>query len=116
MCNWETQSECISRNLFGISQKYVFDIQSGDLCYLYQYDLKLIYGVWVATSQCAWHEKEAWGGKYKNQVRVKLKSESVLQIPFAHAQHIIEDSGTLIFKLAGAKSEELFQCFIKPVT
>lgn len=111
MCNWETYNECISRSLFGVSQNYVHDIQSGDLCFLYQYDLKLVYGIWEAVSQSGWHEKEAWSGKYKNQVRVKRITEEILQIPFSQIQHIIERSGTLIFKLDGEKSEELLQCF-----
>jgi hypothetical protein len=111
MCNWETYKECLSRNLFGVSQNYVHDIQNGDLCYLYQYDLKLLYGVWAATSQCGWHEKEAWGGKYKYQVRVKRISENIIQIPFSNVQHLIEHSGAMIFKLDEVKVQELSRCF-----
>lgn len=111
MCNWETYNECISRNLFGVSQKYVHDIQIGDLCFLYQYDLKIVYGIWAATSRCDWYEKEAWGGKYKHQVRVKQISESIIQVPFSNVQHIIEHSGAMIFKLGEAGSQDLLKCF-----
>ena len=111
MCNWETYNECISRNLFGVSQNYVHDMQSGDLCFLYQYDLKLVYGIWEATSQSGWHEREAWDGKYKYQVRVKQISERVIQIPFSNVQHVIEHSGAMIFKLDEARSQDLLKCF-----
>lgn len=107
MCNWETYDECISRKLFGVSQKYVTDIQPGDTCFLYQYDLKKIYGVWRATTICDWHEQGAWNGKYKNQVRVELSTDSIKEVPFSQAKYLIEHSGTLIYKLGSDKAAEL---------
>ncbi len=107
MCNWETYDECISRNLFGVSQKYVTDIAPGDICFLYQYDLKKLYGVWRATSHCDWHEHAAWSGKYKNQVRVERVTAAIKQIPLSQAKHLIEHSGTLIYKLGSEKANQL---------
>lgn len=111
MCNWETYDECISRQLFGVSQKYVTDIKPGDGCFLYQYDLKKLFGVWRATTGCDWHEHDAWGGKYKNQVRVELATEQLKEIPFPQAKHLIEHSGTLIYKLGEDKTKDLSGLF-----
>jgi len=75
----------------------VSDITRGGICFLYQYDLKKLYGVWRAKTTCGWHEKDAWGGKYKNQVRVELMSDAIIDAPFSQAKHLIEHSGTLIY-------------------
>jgi len=111
MCSWETYSECISRQLFGVSQKYVMDIKPGDCCFLYQYDLKKLYGIWKATTGCSWHEPEAWGGKYKNQVRVELASGTIKEAPFSQVKHLIEHSGAIIYKLGEEKMLRLTELF-----
>jgi hypothetical protein len=111
MCNWETYADCVEKNLFGVSQPYVNDIAPGDLCYLYQYDMKFLFGVWEATSTEGWHDPAAWNGRFKRQVRVRLRSEKIIQIPFSHARHLLDNSGTIIFKLGNDKAQELLSCF-----
>lgn len=111
MCSWETYGECIARNLFGHAKNFAFDIKPDDLCYLYQYDLKKLNGVWKATSDCQWHEKDAWGGKFRFQVRVSPLFEPTRAVPYADVQSIIEHSGTLIYKLDDARSHNLFSLF-----
>ncbi len=111
MCSWETYGECIARNLFGHAKNFVSDIQPGDLCYLYQYDLKKLHGVWKATSDCQWHDKDAWGGKFKYQVRVALMSDKEITLPLADVHDIIEHSGMLIYKLDKTRSEKLLELF-----
>ena len=111
MCNWETYDECISRSLFGVSQQYVSDITPGDLCYLYQYDLKVLYGVWEATSIAGWHDEAAWKGRFKHQVKVCLLSDDIRRIPFSQARHLLEHSGTMIFKLGEDKAKDLLTYF-----
>ena len=111
MCNWETYEECIKKSLFGVSQAYVSDIVPGDLCFLYQYDLKILYGVWAAASVAGWHDPKAWNGRFKHQVRVQLQGEKIKQIPFSQVQYLIENSGTMIFKMGNDKAEELLRVF-----
>lgn len=111
MCNWETYGECITRNLFGMAKNFAADIKPGDLCYLFQYDLKKFFGVWEATSECGWHEKDAWDGKFKYQVKVQLLSKEPLPLPFANVEHIVEHSGVLIYKLDDVRSSKLLDTF-----
>ena len=110
-CNYETMDECFSRNLFGVAKPNVSDISIDDICYLYNYDDKFLYGVWKSTSKCGWHEKEAWGGKYKFQVRVERLSNSLRKVPLNQVKTIIQVGGNVTWKLFGDKAQDLFQHF-----
>jgi len=110
-CNYETMKECFSRSLFGVSKSYVKDIKIGDYCYLYNYEVKLLYGVWKATSRCGWHEQEAWGGKYKYQARVERVSKSLHEVPLSSVANIIQVGGNFTWVLYGDKAENLIQYF-----
>ena len=113
-CNDETMPECISQNLFGVNNSYVSDISPGDFCYLYNFsEPKTLYGLWKATSGCSWHDKQAWGGKYRRQVRVGLVSKTLQAFPFYTVKGLIgggqNDPNNR--KLSGSKAQNLLQYF-----
>lgn len=103
--------ECISRNLFGVSRPYVSDISIGDFCYLYNYDTQELYGLWKATSECGWHEHDAWGGRFNRQVRVKLVSITPQAIPINSVRYLIGIEGSSTWKLYGDRAQQLLQYF-----
>jgi len=115
-CNALTMGECFSRNLFGVGKPYVKDISIGDFCYLYNFDEKKLYGLWQATSGCDWHEKEAWGGKFRYQVRVKLVSKVLQSFPWYSIKGLIQVQGTITWKLYGDKAQNLLQYFSSKYT
>lgn len=110
-CNQETMGECLSRNLFGGGNPNMSDISVGDFCYLYNYDDKFLYGVWKAITECAWHNKEAWEGKFKFQVRVQRISKSLQRVPLNRVQNLIQVRGKYSWKLYGDKAQNLIQYF-----
>lgn len=81
-CNLETEGECFERSLFGDSRSWPLSVSPGELCLLYNYDTKMLHGIWVAKSN---GKKDiapaAWHGKYKYQVLVELASKERISIP-----------------------------------
>lgn len=110
-CNNETLGECQARNLFGVEKPYVSDISPGDFCYLYNYDTKELYGLWKATSSCGWHEKGAWRGKFRKQVKVQLVSKTLQAPPFNSVKWILTVENNIIWKLSGDRAQNLLQYF-----
>jgi hypothetical protein len=111
-CNNDTMPECIIRKLFGDNKpKYVSDISPGDFCYLYNYDNKILYGIWKATSKCGCHEKDAWGGRYRFQARVELVSKTLQELPFYSVKWLLMINNQITWKLYGNKAQNLLQYF-----
>lgn len=112
-CDAGTMPECLSKRLFGVNKSYVSDISQGDFCYLYNFsEPKILYGLWKATTGCAWHDKQAWGGKYRRQVRVELVSKTLQGFPFYTVKKLIEISpNNITWKLYGEKAQNLLQYF-----
>jgi hypothetical protein len=110
-CNFDTMSECLSRNLFGVAKPNVSDISVGDFCYLYNYDDKFLYGVWKATTKCQWHEKDAWSGKFRFQARVHRISKSLQKVSLHRVRSLIQVNGQITWRLYGDKAQNLIQYF-----
>lgn len=110
-CNSDTMGECLSRSLFGVGKPNVSDISVGDLCYLYNYSDKCLYGIWQATSKCGWHEKDAWDGKYKFQTRVERISKSLQKVLLHRVAPLIERKGEIEWKLFDAQAQRLLDYF-----
>lgn len=72
LCNQRTKLECYRYRVFGLpfSQKHVLEgIKSGLKLFLYDFELKLLYGVYEATSDGSLNlEPAAFGGKFPAQV------------------------------------------------
>ena len=76
LCNWQTEQECLERNLFGDKAKRLEDldeIKPGDIGLLLNYDRDELIGVFRACSEAQLHiEPDAWKGKFPAQVKVEL--------------------------------------------
>jgi hypothetical protein len=79
LCNWETEQECIDRNLFGDKAKRLeclADIRPGDIGFLLNIDRDELIGVFRARSEAQLHiDPKAWKGKFAAQVHVELIGE-----------------------------------------
>ena len=75
LCNWQTEQECLERNLFGDKAKrleYLDEIKTGDIGFLLNIDKDELIGVFRACSEAQLHiETDAWKGKFAAQVRVE---------------------------------------------
>ena len=75
LCNWQTEQECIHRNLFGDKAKRLEcleEIKPGDLGFLLNIDRDELIGVFRACTEAQLHiDPKAWKGKFPAQVRVE---------------------------------------------
>lgn len=72
LCNQTTKFECYRYRVFGLPfgrKEVVEDIKPGTKLFLFDYELKRLYGVYEATSTGNLNlEPKAFGGKYPAQV------------------------------------------------
>ncbi|KAG0629308.1 hypothetical protein M758_1G093100 [Ceratodon purpureus] len=76
-CSPETYDECIGRQLFGLpaykNKPHVMRIAPGAAIFLFNFRTKCMHGIFEATSHGGVHIiREAFGGKYEAQVKVRL--------------------------------------------
>ena len=109
-----THHECLSRSLFGSSANWPSRVKAGDVCFLYNFTEKMIYGVWFSESDGAPNlEPDAWGGRYRFQVRVKRAGTTMQNFPKANVWRFIckPDSGYVLNRLQGERAHNLLQHF-----
>ena len=78
LCTDETEKECMSRGLFGATQKRldVTEIQVGAPLFLFQINKRLLFGNYEATSAGGLNiVPEAWGGQYPAQVKFRVSRD-----------------------------------------
>lgn len=93
LCSSETYLECMERNLFGSDRAWALEVRAGDYCFLNHYDAHAVFGLWRAESDGGKRiDTKAWRGKFPYQVRVRLVSPEVTQIPEAVWAQVIESS------------------------
>ena len=72
MCNTRTKPQCYRYRVFGLplpQLEAVQQIKAGSKLFLYDFDVKLLYGVYEATSNGALHlEPTAFQGQFPAQV------------------------------------------------
>ncbi|MBM3860569.1 MAG: hypothetical protein FJ395_13085 [Verrucomicrobia bacterium] len=80
-CSSNTYADCVQKGLFG-SNPARSGIKAGDLCFLYHYEVSTLFGVWRAECDGARNiVPKAWGGRFPFQVKVKLLTSEIVEIP-----------------------------------
>eukprot|EP00210_Caulerpa_lentillifera_P000202 g197.t1 len=80
-CTEATEVECRQRRLFGLPGKHshiVHCIRPNTPIFLFNYDRRVLYGVFWSTCRGSWNlDPRAWGGRFPAQIRVRGISTTV---------------------------------------
>src|SRR5260370_19486527 len=112
--NSQTHPECLARSLFGSNESWPLQVRRDDICFLYNYSEKQIYGAWFADSDGKQNiEPDAWGGQYRNQAKVRRAGATIQSVPKANVWPMScqPDSGYVLNKLWGERAHNLVQHF-----
>lgn len=81
-CSSNTYSECVQKSIFGSNILWPLQVKTGDICFLYHYEVQTLFGVWRADGDGARNIiPKAWGGRFPFQVKVSLMSPEITEAP-----------------------------------
>jgi hypothetical protein len=109
-----THPECQARSLFGSNKNWPLQVRRDDICFLYNYSEKQIYGVWFADTDGRKNiEPDAWGGEYPYQAKVRRAGTIVQAVPKTNVWATIckPDTAYVLNKLWGERAHNLVQYF-----
>ncbi|XP_058179894.1 uncharacterized protein LOC131298439 [Rhododendron vialii] len=118
MCNGKTKADCYRYRVFGLPparMDVLEKIKSPMKLFLYDFDLKLLHGIYIAASNGKLAiEPTAFGGKFSAQVRFEIFKDC-LPLPESVFKHVIKDNyqGSHKFKqeLSGKQVTDLISLF-----
>ncbi|KAL9156448.1 hypothetical protein ABFS82_09G077500 [Erythranthe guttata] len=121
MCNPNTKLECYRYRVFGLpsgKKEVVEEIKPGTKLFLFDFELKLLYGIYEATSTGKLNlEPTAFRGKFPAQVKFKIFKEC-LPLPESSLRHVIQENyagSKFKQELTGKQVRKLISSF-RPLT
>jgi hypothetical protein len=111
LCNDKTIGECLEKKLFGTGEGYGKQVRKGDLLFLYDYSDNHLWGIWAAETDGGLFDSRAWGGHYRNQVRILQCSKVLMRSPRYCFNKILGKGGNIGQILSGHKAQNLMQYF-----
>jgi hypothetical protein len=111
-CSTTTYTDCVQKALLGSNLPWPLQVKAGDLCLLYHYEVSTLFGIWRAECDGARNiVPKAWSGRFPFQVRVKLVSSEIVEVPkgIVTALAACSSNGRIDNLLDGERADELLK-------
>jgi len=91
-CSSDTYITCVEKNLFGSNKNWPLQITQGDYCLLHHLEAGALFALWQAESDGGRNlMPRLWSGKFPYQVKVRLLTPKVVEVPKALIQSLDVD-------------------------